>query len=70
LYQSQWNPQSGNARLKQYQVERYLIWVANGWILRRGQCFRGALQADDEEPWGAACYDWLLSQDCVLDEHF
>lgn len=65
-----WNVDDGNSRLKQYQLEKYLRSVDNGWILRRGQFYRGALQAEDEEAWGIQFYDWLLSQDDMVTSHF
>lgn len=39
------------SRLKQYQIGEYLASIDNGWILRKGQYYRGAKQSEDEEAW-------------------
>ena len=56
-----WDLDHNNSRLKQYQLDKYLRAVDNGWILQKGQFYRGALQAEDEEAWGVDFYKWLLS---------
>jgi hypothetical protein len=65
-----WDTDRANSRLKQYQLERYLRSVDNGWIWRRGQYYRGALQAEDEEAWGIQFYEWLLTQNEPIDQHY
>jgi len=45
------------SRLIQYQLEKFLQQVDDGWISRRSRFYRGAIQAEDEENWG---YDFLL----------
>lgn len=58
------------SRLKQYQLEKYLKTVDNGWILRKGQFYRGAIQIEDEEAWGIEFFTWLLAKDDILKSHF
>ncbi|MEO5907480.1 MAG: phosphoenolpyruvate synthase, partial [Saprospiraceae bacterium] len=56
-----WDEANANSRLKQYQLERYLRNVDNGWVNRRAQYYRGAMQDEDETAWGIDFYKWLLS---------
>ena len=56
-----WDVENNHSRLKQYQLDKYLRTVDNGWILEKGQFYRGAIQAEDEEAWGVDFYKWLLS---------
>lgn len=65
-----WDDAKLNSRIKQYQLEKYLKSVDNGWIQRKSQYYRGAIQVEDEEAWGVNFYQWLLNQDKEVDEHF
>ncbi|MBC8770152.1 phosphoenolpyruvate synthase [Arenibacter sp. BSSL-BM3] len=65
-----WDSAHNNSRLKQYQLDKYLRTVDNGWILQKGQFYRGALQAEDEEAWGVDFYKWLLSNTENLTKNF
>jgi len=65
-----WDAENNNSRLKQYQLDKYLRTVDNGWVLEKGQYYRGALQAEDEEAWGVDFYKWLLSDTDNLTKHF
>ncbi|MDR8390644.1 hypothetical protein NC796_05815 [Aliifodinibius sp. S!AR15-10] len=65
-----WDTQHNHSRLKQYQLEKYLRSIDNGWILRRAQYYRGAVQAEDEEVWGREFFSWLLSYDEALQKHY
>ncbi|HEY9113431.1 MAG TPA: PEP/pyruvate-binding domain-containing protein [Bacteroidales bacterium] len=49
------------SRLKQYQLEKYLEDIDNGWILRRAKYYRGAFQDEDENEWGAKFLSWSLT---------
>ncbi len=69
-YTNFWDAENNFSRLKQYQLEKYLRTVDDGWILRKGQYYRGALQVEDEEAWGRAFYNWLLAKDENLQKHF
>ncbi|PKL87335.1 MAG: phosphoenolpyruvate synthase [Ignavibacteriae bacterium HGW-Ignavibacteriae-2] len=59
-----------NSRLKQYQLEKYLRSVDNGWILKRAQFYRGAFQAEDEEAWGVKFLNWLVLNDEIIKSKF
>ncbi len=65
-----WDAEQNHARLKQYQIEKYLKSVDEGWILQKGQYYRGAVQAEDEEAWGIDFYHWLLAKDEALSANF
>ncbi len=65
-----WDAKNDHSRLKQYQLDKYLRSVDNGWVNQKGQFYRGAVQSEDEEAWGIAFYRWILSKDEVLAEHY
>lgn len=65
-----WDAANDHSRLKQYQLDTYLRTVDNGWINQKGQFYRGAFQAEDEEAWGIAFYQWLLKDDQKLAKNF
>lgn len=65
-----WDKDFNNSRLKQYQLDKYLRTVDNGWINQKGQFYRGAIQVEDEESWGVDFYKWLVSKDEVLSKHY
>ena len=65
-----WDKRNFNSRLKQYQLEKYLKSVDDGWVNRRAQYYRGALQSEDEESWGKEFFNWLLEDDDILISHF
>lgn len=69
-YADFWDVPNNNSRLKQYQLEKYLRGVDNGWILRQAQFYRGAVQAEDEEDWGVGFFNRLLADANALEEHF
>lgn len=58
-----WDASNNHSRLKQYQLDKYLRTVDDGWILQKGQYYRGAIQIEDEEAWGVDFYKWLLAND-------
>lgn len=57
-------------RLKQYQIGKYLATIDDGWILRKAQYYRGAIQSEDEDAWGKDFFIKLLKDDNMLIEHF
>ncbi len=59
-YADFWDEDRAQSRMIQYQVEQYLRSIDNGWINRRAQYYRGAVQIEDEHSWGIAFYQWLL----------
>ncbi|MDE3741701.1 PEP/pyruvate-binding domain-containing protein [Maribacter polysaccharolyticus] len=65
-----WDADFNHSRLKQYQLEKYLKSVDNGWILQKGQFYRGSVQVEDEEAWGIAFYKWLLAKDDALKRNY
>lgn len=65
-----WDEENDHSRLKQYQLDKYLKSVDNGWINQKGQFYRGAIQAEDEQAWGMEFYQWLLESDEVLQKEY
>ncbi len=51
------------SRLKQYQIGKYLASIDNGWVLRKGQYYRGAIQSEDEETWGKEFFETIFKND-------
>lgn len=58
------------SRLKQYQIGQYLVSVDDGWILRKGQFYRGAVQSEDEANWGKKFFENLLKNDDFIKSHY
>lgn len=65
-----WDASQYNSRIKQYQLEKYLRAIDDGWVLQKGQYYRGAFQTEDEETWGIDFFNWLLEKDQVLENQF
>ncbi|GAB5554578.1 MAG: hypothetical protein Sapg2KO_41690 [Saprospiraceae bacterium] len=65
-----WDTRQYNSRIKQYQLEKYLRAIDEGWVLQKGQYYRGAFQTEDEENWGIDFFNWLLEKDQVLEKQF
>ncbi|RXP56178.1 phosphoenolpyruvate synthase [Lutibacter sp. HS1-25] len=65
-----WDVQNQQSRLKQYQLDKYLRAVDDGWIHRKGQYYRGSIQAEDEEAWGVDFYKWLLAGDKNITQNY
>ncbi|HEX9652830.1 MAG TPA: PEP/pyruvate-binding domain-containing protein [bacterium] len=59
-----------NSRMKQYQMEKFLQAVDDGWIVRRARFYRGAVQAEDEEAWGLNFLNWLLAKDDMIAQQY
>ncbi|GJM29743.1 MAG: hypothetical protein DHS20C17_23780 [Cyclobacteriaceae bacterium] len=58
-----WDQSFNHSRLKQYQLEKWLKSVDDGWISRKAQFYRGAVQAEDEEAWGVEFLKFILAND-------
>ncbi|QTD37708.1 phosphoenolpyruvate synthase [Polaribacter batillariae] len=58
------------SRLKQYQIGQYLASIDDGWILKKGQYYRGAVQSEDEEAWGKNFYETILKDDTFLNANY
>ncbi len=55
-------------RLRELALERYLIDIDNGWVMRRARGYRGHIQVEDEEAAGRALLEALLAEeDWALD---
>ena len=65
-----WDLENDHSRLKQYQLDKYLRTIDNGWILQKGQFYRGSVQSEDEEAWGIDFYKWLLKDDKNLVQNY
>ncbi|TVZ59247.1 pyruvate phosphate dikinase-like enzyme [Flavobacteriaceae bacterium MAR_2010_105] len=65
-----WDAMNNHSRLKQYQLDKYLRAIDDGWINTKGQYYRGAIQAEDEEAWGIDFYSWLLTNDLNVRQHY
>ena len=65
-----WDQENYHSRIKQYMIEKYLKSVDDGWVNRRGQYYRGAIQAEDEAAWGIDFFHWLLKEDENIVKHF
>jgi hypothetical protein len=59
-----------NSRLKQYQLEKYLQLIDDGWIFRKARYYRGAVQSEDEETWGRNFFKAILADDETIRSQF
>lgn len=65
-----WDANHNHSRLKQYQLDKYLRLIDDGWINQKGQFYRGSVQVEDEEAWGISFYKSILSQDAIIANNF
>src|SRR5687767_648389 len=65
-----WDASNAQSRLKQYQLERYLRNIDNGWVNQKGQYYRGAMQDEDETQWGIDFLHWLLADEQRIRSHY
>ncbi|GEQ87012.1 hypothetical protein ULMS_25200 [Patiriisocius marinistellae] len=66
-----WDEENNNSRLKQYQINKYLGSIDDGWIQRKSQFYRGAVQSEDEQSWGVEFFQKFLPRDTrVINEYF
>ncbi len=65
-----WDEENNQSRLKQYQLNRYLESVDDGWIQRKSQFYRGAIQVEDEQEWGVEFYEKFLPRDSRVTNHY
>ena len=56
------NEENQYSRLKQYQIEKFLMAIDNGWILQKAKYYRGAFQDEDENEWGVKFLNWVLAE--------
>jgi hypothetical protein len=65
-----WDGDNNHSRVKQYQLQRYLESVDNGWIQERSRFYRGAKQIEDEEEWGREFYYTVLADNDLINRDF
>ena len=65
-----WDAANMQSRLKQYQLEKYLRNIDDGWANRKAQYYRGAMQDEDEREWGIDFLKWLLADAGRVRSHF
>lgn len=65
-----WDIDHNHSRLKQYQIDKYLRLIDDGWVNQKGQFYRGSVQVEDEEAWGIGFYKWILAKDVVIADNF
>jgi hypothetical protein len=57
-----WDAEHRQARLRELALERYLVDVDDGWVLRQARSYRGRIQVEDEEAKGRELLARLLGQ--------
>ncbi|MEH6514876.1 MAG: phosphoenolpyruvate synthase, partial [Maribacter arcticus] len=65
-----WDIDHNHSRLKQYQLDKYLRLIDDGWVNQKGQFYRGSVQVEDEEAWGIGFYKWILAKDVMVADNF
>ncbi len=65
-----WDKENQNSRLKQYQIEKYLQLIDDGWINKKAKYYRGAIQVEDEQNWGKNFLTQILSEDKNIIEYY
>ncbi len=65
-----WQGEERRPRLRELPLERYLIEVDDGWVLRRAQFYRGRVQIEDEERAGRDLLLRLMQQVEWVRDHF
>ena len=65
-----WDAGKSQSRLKQYQLDKYLRNVDNGWVNQKSQYYRGAMQDEDESEWGLDFFNWLLADAEKIRSHY
>ena len=65
-YDEFWDAGNNHARVKQYQIVKYLTSVDDGWIYRKGRYYRGSMQSEDEESWGRDYFVRILSDQSIV----
>lgn len=65
-----WEGEERRLRLRELPLERYLIDVDDGWVLRRAQFYRGRIQIEDEERAGRDLLLRLLENVDWVSNHY
>ncbi len=58
-----WDKENQHSRLKQYQIEKYLRLIDDGWVNKKAKFYRGSTQEEDEQNWGKTFLLEILSND-------
>ena len=65
-----WDIENQHSRLKQYQIEKYLQLIDDGWINKKAKYYRGAVQEEDEQNWGKKFLLELLADEKNIVQNF
>ncbi|MFC7356812.1 PEP/pyruvate-binding domain-containing protein [Jejudonia soesokkakensis] len=65
-----WDEANNQSRLKQYQLNKYLESIDDGWVQRKSQYYRGAIQSEDEQAWGIEFYQNFLPRDTRITNQY
>ncbi|BAO55169.1 phosphoenolpyruvate synthase [Nonlabens marinus S1-08] len=65
-----WDGENNHSRVKQYQLNNFLVSADNGWILEKARFYRGSKQVEDEEEWGRKFYYTVLGDNDLIDRDF
>lgn len=65
-----WQAEERRLRLRELPLERYLIEVDDGWVLRLAQFYRGRVQVENEEQAGRDLLLRLMEQVQWISNHF
>ncbi len=65
-----WDGDNNHSRVKQYQLNNFLVSADNGWIIEKAQFYRGSKQIEDEEEWGRKFYYTVLGDNDLIDRDF
>ncbi len=65
-----WDAGNRHQRLRELPLERYLVEVDDGWVLRRARYYRGRVQVEDEEKAGRELLVRLLSNPAWVQRNF
>ncbi|WP_317172973.1 PEP/pyruvate-binding domain-containing protein [Constantimarinum furrinae] len=66
-----WDEANNHSMLKQYQLGNYLQSIDDGWIQRKSQFYRGAVQSEDEQEWGVEFYEkYLPNNDRITKNYY
>jgi hypothetical protein len=65
-----WDGDNNHSRIKQYQINNYLVTADHGWILEKARFYRGSKQVEDEEEWGRKFYYTILGVNDLIERDF
>jgi len=65
-----WDTERRHQRLRELSLERYLVDVTDGWVLRQARDYRGRVQIEDEERFGRELLQQLLADPVWLADNY